>query len=245
MVADASAYYLLTYRSARNTDGMFHAVDVSVKTKGVHLRARKGFWAPTPDEIQRASLLARANEPRPPIVLAPARRTSPMIRPWFGMAKGANGNTRVTFVWEPAGAVPGDRRVRTPVARRAQGHGRQWHDVVRRAGAAHGRRRLRRAGCCSSPVPSSRSRQGGSVWRCRSRMRRRWRSTPMCAISSSAICGRRWRSGRRRCCAQGPPRICARSRPIPMQCRSRRASSAGASSSSFACPYTSPTARRT
>jgi VWFA-related protein len=123
MVADASAYYLLTYRSARNTDGMFHAVDVSVKTKGVHLRARKGFWAPTPDEIQRASLLARANEPRPPIVLAPARRTSPMIRPWFGMAKGANGNTRVTFVWEPAGAVPGDRRVRTPsrVALKATG----------------------------------------------------------------------------------------------------------------------------
>ena len=37
-----------------------------------------------------------------------------MIRPWFGMAKGTNGNTRVTFVWEPAGAVPGDRRVRTP-----------------------------------------------------------------------------------------------------------------------------------
>ena len=34
MVADASAYYLLTYRSARNTDGMFHAVDVSVKTQG-------------------------------------------------------------------------------------------------------------------------------------------------------------------------------------------------------------------
>ncbi len=114
MVADASAYYLLTYRSARNIDGMFHAVDVSVKTKGVQLRARKGFWAPTPDEIQRANLLARANEPRPPVVLPPARRTSPLIRPWFGMAKGTGGNTRVTFVWEPAGAVPGDRRVRTP-----------------------------------------------------------------------------------------------------------------------------------
>ena len=114
MVADASAYYLLTYRSARNTDGMFHSVDVSVKAKGVQLRARKGFWAPTPDEIQRASLLARANEPRPPVVLAPARRTSPMIRPWFGMAKGTNGNTRVTFVWEPTGVMPGERRVRIP-----------------------------------------------------------------------------------------------------------------------------------
>ena len=114
MVADASAYYLLTYRSARNSDGMFHAVDVSVKVKGVRLRARKGFWAPSPDEIQRANLLAHANDPKPSVPLRPAARTSPIIRPWFGLARGANGNTRVTFVWEPAGAVPGDRRVRTP-----------------------------------------------------------------------------------------------------------------------------------
>jgi VWFA-related protein len=114
MVADASAYYLLTYRSARNNDGMFHAVDVSVKAKAVRLRARKGFWAPSPDEIQRANFLAHANDPRPSVPLRAAARTSPMIRPWFGLARGANGNTRVTFVWEPAGAVPGDRRVRTP-----------------------------------------------------------------------------------------------------------------------------------
>jgi VWFA-related protein len=114
MVADASAYYLLTYRSSRNRDGMFHAVEVSVKAKGIRLRSRKGFWAPSPDEIQRANLLAHANDPRPSIPLRPAARTSPMIRPWFGLARGANGNTRVTFVWEPAGAVPGDRRVRTP-----------------------------------------------------------------------------------------------------------------------------------
>ena len=45
----------------------------------------------TPDEIQRANLLARANEPRPPIVLAPARRISPLIRPWFGMARARTG----------------------------------------------------------------------------------------------------------------------------------------------------------
>jgi VWFA-related protein len=113
MMTDAAGYYLLTYRSSRSADGMFHAVDVSVKPKGIRLRGRKGYWAPTPDEIQRANFLAHANDPRPPPQLAPARRTSPMIRPWFGMAKGANGNTQVTFVWEPAAAVPGDRRVKT------------------------------------------------------------------------------------------------------------------------------------
>jgi hypothetical protein len=93
---------------------MFHSVEVTVRRKDVRLRARKGYWAPTPDEIQRANLLAHANDPPPATPLQPARRISPMIRPWFGMARGANGKTRVTFVWEPAGAVPGDRRARTP-----------------------------------------------------------------------------------------------------------------------------------
>ena len=88
MVADASAYYLLTYRSIRNTDGLFHSVDVNVKPRGVRLRARKGYWAPTPDEIQRANLLARANDPRPAVPLQPARHISPMIRPWFGWPEG-------------------------------------------------------------------------------------------------------------------------------------------------------------
>jgi len=114
MAADASAYYLLTYHSIRNGDGLFHAVDVKVNTRSVQLRARKGYWAPTPDEIQRANMLAHANDPRPSLPLPPARHISPLIRPWFGVARGANGKTRVTFVWEPTGAVPGDRRVRTP-----------------------------------------------------------------------------------------------------------------------------------
>ena len=114
MLADASSYYLLSYRSTRNADGMFHAIDVTSNAKGVRLRARKGYWAPSPDDVQRANFLAHANDPRPAVPLPPARRTSPLIRPWFGMARGSNGNTRVTFVWEPAGAVPGDRRVRTP-----------------------------------------------------------------------------------------------------------------------------------
>jgi VWFA-related protein len=114
MAADASAYYLLTYKSIRNTDGMFHSVEVKVKPRGIRLRARNGYWAPTADEIQRANLLAHANDPRPPVPLQPARHISPLIRPWFGLARGANGRTRVTFVWEPAAAVPGDRRLRAP-----------------------------------------------------------------------------------------------------------------------------------
>ncbi len=111
---DASSYYMLTYRSARRRDGVFHAVEVSVKRPGLKVRARKGYWSPTPDEIQRANMLAHAGDPLPSPKLPPARHMSQMIRPWFGVSRADNGKTRVTFVWEPAGVVPGDRRTKVP-----------------------------------------------------------------------------------------------------------------------------------
>jgi VWFA-related protein len=115
MMADASAYYLLTYRSIRNRDGMFHALYVTVRRPGVEVRSRKGFWATTPDEVQRAQMMAHANDPRPVIPPEPPRHASPLIRPWMGFARGNNGKIRVTFVWESSGAVPGDRGVKVPV----------------------------------------------------------------------------------------------------------------------------------
>jgi Ca-activated chloride channel family protein len=115
MLADASSYYLLSYRSARYRDGVFHSITVIVRRPGVSVNARNGYWAPTPDEIQRANMIAHGTDPPPPLKLQPARHVSTMIRPWFGIARGDNGRTRVTFVWEPAGAVPGDRKVKTPV----------------------------------------------------------------------------------------------------------------------------------
>src|SRR5215510_11282192 len=114
MMADASSYYLVTYRSIRNRDGLFHALYVTVKRPGVQLRARKGFWATTPDEVLRAQMMAHANDPRPVLPPEPPRHASQLIRPWFGFARGSNGKIRVTFVWEPSGQVPGDRGVKIP-----------------------------------------------------------------------------------------------------------------------------------
>jgi len=114
MVSDAASYYLVSYRSASSRDGLFHAVDVTVKRPGVQVRARRGYWAPTPDEIQRAKLLTTGGATLPPIKLEPPRHASTLIRPWFGIARGDNGKVRLTFVWEPSGAVPGDRRVKIP-----------------------------------------------------------------------------------------------------------------------------------
>jgi VWFA-related protein len=114
MMVDASSYYLLSYRSVRNRDGMFHALYITVRRPGVQVRARKGFWATTPDEVMRAQMMAHANDPRPVLPPEPARHASPLIRPWFGFARSTNGKIRVTFVWESSGPVPGDRRVKLP-----------------------------------------------------------------------------------------------------------------------------------
>jgi VWFA-related protein len=114
MMADASSYYLVTYRSLRSRDGMFHALYVTAKRPGIQIRARKGYWATTPDEVQRAQMMAHANDPRPVVPPEPARHASQLIRPWFGYARGDSGKVRVTFVWEPSGPVPGDRGVKIP-----------------------------------------------------------------------------------------------------------------------------------
>jgi VWFA-related protein len=114
-VADANAYYMLTYRSTHKEDGKFHAVEVRVKRPRVQLRARRGYWAPSANDRLGAELLARGSGP-PVIRLDPPRRISPLIQPWFGVSLANDGRTRVTFVWEPSAPVPGDR-VRTTAAR--------------------------------------------------------------------------------------------------------------------------------
>jgi VWFA-related protein len=106
---DANGYYLLTYRAERVDDGRFHPVQVQVKRPNTSLRARSGYFAPSPDDTLRASLLAQLNEPKPVIPLEPAPHVSPLIRAWFGTTRGAGDKTRVTFVWEPAPRQTGDR----------------------------------------------------------------------------------------------------------------------------------------
>ena len=68
IIRDSSGYYLLGYNSTQApTDGKFHAIKVEVKRKGVEVRARKGYWAYTAEDV------ARAEAPRaeaPPAVSA-------------------------------------------------------------------------------------------------------------------------------------------------------------------------------
>ena len=113
IVSDSSVYYLIGYNSSQAPqDGKFHEIKVKVKRSGVQVRHRKGYWALTADETARA--LAPA-APEPPkefetalasITPRPAAQAA-SIRTWIGTARGENGKTRVTFVWEPAPPAAG------------------------------------------------------------------------------------------------------------------------------------------
>ncbi len=104
IIRDASGYYLLGYNSTQApTDGRFHEIKVRVTRRGVEVRARKGYYAYTVDDVARASA--------PPTPGAPTAVTNALnsiaepprgraARFWVGMGKGANDSPRVTFAWE-------------------------------------------------------------------------------------------------------------------------------------------------
>ena len=114
IVKDVSAYYLLGYNSTQTaTDGKFHEIKVRVKRSGVQVRARKGYWGLTREEIALSTAAPKALPP--PAVTAALANVSVssaaararVIRTWLGTSRGENGKTRVTFVWAPTPRAPG------------------------------------------------------------------------------------------------------------------------------------------
>ncbi len=114
IIRDSSGYYLLGYTSSRApTDGKFHEIKVTVKRRGVDVRARKGYWALTKEDVARVTA-----PPKPEPPAAVTRALSSLAEPhggrparfWIGTSRGANGLSRVTFAWEPINDGPDDRR---------------------------------------------------------------------------------------------------------------------------------------
>ena len=116
IVRDSSAYYLLGYNSSEaHQDGKFHEIKVKIKRPGVQVRHRKGYWALTAEETARALAPPKPEMPKEfdaalASITSRPRTQAEVIRTWFGTSRGENGKTKVTFVWEPAPAVPGVRR---------------------------------------------------------------------------------------------------------------------------------------
>jgi VWFA-related protein len=114
IVTDSSAYYLLGYNSTQAPqDGKFHEIKVRVRRPGSQVRSRKGYWALTPVETARVTAPPRPGPP-PAVSKALSSIAEPtrgrFVRTWVGTARGENGKTRVTFVWEPLPPSPGMRR---------------------------------------------------------------------------------------------------------------------------------------
>jgi hypothetical protein len=108
LVRDLSGHYVLTLAGPDAGDGgRFHPVEVRVRRPNVSLRARRGYWSATPADLFRSIDAARPVAPALPPLLP--RRASPIIRPWFGVTRDAEGSSQVSFVWEPAERVPGER----------------------------------------------------------------------------------------------------------------------------------------
>jgi hypothetical protein len=95
------------------------------------VRARKGYWALTAEDMKRAMA-----PPPPPVPEAVGKALTTIIEPprgrlirsWIGTARGEQGKTRVSFVWEPLPPVPGgDRFQPSQVTLVATGANRQTY----------------------------------------------------------------------------------------------------------------------
>ena len=122
IMRDSSGYYLIGYTSsAAPTDGKFHNIDVRVKRPGVEVRARKGYWAYTVEDVARAT--APPKEGPPPAVsnalnaIAEPASAARAARFWIGTERAQNGQSRLTFVWEPIGGTSAERRASDTAAR--------------------------------------------------------------------------------------------------------------------------------
>ena len=105
IVRDSSFYYLLGYNSIQAPqDGKFHPIQVRVRRRGADVRARKGYWALTPDDVRKADIVT-PDTPKPIQQALASISTSVQagkyVRTWLGTSKGEAGKTRVTLIWEP------------------------------------------------------------------------------------------------------------------------------------------------
>ena len=115
---DSTAYYLIGYTSAQApVDGKFHQIKVQLsaaaRRRGLQVRARRGYWAATPEDVKKAEKVTGPGVPEAakPVLqalssIAVSVQSGKYVRTWLGTQRGENGKTRVTLVWEPLAKTP-------------------------------------------------------------------------------------------------------------------------------------------
>jgi VWFA-related protein len=118
-VKDSSAYYLLGYNSTQApSDGRFHTIKVTLseraRKRGLQLRARRGYLAPTAEDVRRVTAAPASMVPKPvadAVASLSARPASHQLtRIALDAGRGRDGKTAVTFLWEALPVIPGARR---------------------------------------------------------------------------------------------------------------------------------------
>lgn len=101
IASDLQAHYVVEFDGGGREDGRFHDIDVRVTRRGAQVRAASGYWAPFgPSRLPPIT-------PHRPYANLLTPHVSGLIQPWFRMAPGTGGRTRVTVSW----AVRAGRKV--------------------------------------------------------------------------------------------------------------------------------------
>jgi VWFA-related protein len=120
IVGQVSATYLLGYTRDMLRDGRFHDIKVRVTRGGYDVRARAGYWAPKPGDVEKAEAVAAAAVLPEPIATAFAALTPPnssrVVATWIDVKPLSKGRSQITVAWTPvrdlpAGVVPADLSV--------------------------------------------------------------------------------------------------------------------------------------
>src|SRR5262249_33594598 len=130
IVREASAFYLLGYRSEKNpSDGKFHKIAVHEKRPGGDVKSRSGYDAPWAAGVGNTRRKAAEAEAPPEIskalstlVDAPHLAVSGDL--WAGATRGADGRPRITVAWTSRDASAHD----TVSVRAAADDGRVFFD---------------------------------------------------------------------------------------------------------------------
>lgn len=107
IIRDASHHYLIGYAPTRElNDGKFHRIAVKVKRKGTRTVARRGYWAPSADEMTAVAMPALEPAVSNALSSLQARRENRVVQIETGFAPGPDGAVTLSAMWRP---VPGFR----------------------------------------------------------------------------------------------------------------------------------------